>query len=164
MPEWGQHPRPGSGSRGTSLHLGAERYMDEAAQRDLVLETVSLIQEIQNAEGQLSALHADPDQQRVAAQIAEINAHLNELYRQRSRLGPLAESILQTQISAVLADQGFTVLGQPLHPLLFHSTPLPWALIASPRDHIAQADNISLRTELTLEEHIALEDEGTRGR
>jgi len=143
--------------------LGAERYMDEAAQRELVLETVALIQEIQNAEGQLSALHADPDQQRVAAQIAEINAHLNELYRQRSRLGPLAESILQTQISAVLADQGFTVLGQPLPPLLFHSTPLPWALIASPRDHIAQAANISLRTELTLEEHIALEDEVAKG-
>ena len=143
--------------------LGAERYLDEAAQRELVRETMALIQEIQNAEGQLSALHADPDQQRVSAQIAEVNAHLNELYRQRSRLGPLAESILQTQISAVLADQGFTVLGQPLPPLLFHSTPLPWALIASPRDHIAQAANISLRTELTLEEHIALEDEVAKG-
>jgi len=143
--------------------LGAERYLDEAAQRELVRETMALIQEIQNAEGQLSALHADPDQQRVAKQIEEVNARLDEFYRQRSRLGPLAESILQTQISAVLADQGFTVLGQPLPPLLFHSTPLPWALIASPRDHIAQAANISLRTELTLEEHIALEDEVTRG-
>src|SRR3990170_4312140 len=143
--------------------LGAECYLDEAAQRELVRETMALIQEIQNAEGQLSALHADPDQQRVAKQIEEVNARLDEFYRQRSRLGPLAESILQTQISAVLADQGFTVLGQPLPPLLFHSTPLPWALIASPRDHIAQAANISLRTELTLEEHIALEDEVTRG-
>ncbi|HEX9596975.1 MAG TPA: hypothetical protein VF982_08870 [Anaerolineales bacterium] len=139
--------------------LGAEHYMDEEAQSQVVRDTMALVQEIQGSEGRLSALHANPDQASVAAEIDELNAHLEELYRQRSLMAPLAESILQTQISAVLADQGFTAWGQPLPPLLFHSTPLPWALIASPRDRIAQVANISLRTELTLEEHIAIEDE-----
>lgn len=139
--------------------LGAERYMDEEAQSEVVRATMALVQDIQNSEGQVGALHANPDQASVAAEIEELNAHLDELYRQRSLMAPLAESILQTQISAVLADQGFTAGGQPLPPLLFHSTPLPWALIASPRDRIAQVANISLRTELTLEQHIAIEDE-----
>lgn len=138
--------------------LGAERYLDEEEQSQLVRDTMLLVQDIQNSEGQLNALHANPDQASVAAEIRDLSAHLDGLYRQRSLMAPLAESILQGQISAVLAEQGFTAWGQPLPPLLFHSTPLPWALIASPRDRIAQVANISLRTELTLDEHIALED------
>jgi len=139
--------------------LGAERYMDEEDQSQLVRDTMALVQDIQDSEGKLSVLHANPSPASVAAEIDDLNAHLDELYRRRSLVAPLAESILQTQISAVLADQGFTAWGQPLPPLLFHSTPLPWALIASPRERIAQVANISLRTELTLEDHIAVEDE-----
>ena len=139
--------------------LGAERYLDERAQSQVVRDTMTLVQDIQNFEGQLSTLHANPDQASVAAKIQDVNIQLDELYRRRSLMAPLAESILQAQISAVFADQGFTAWGQPLPPLLFHSTPLPWALIASPRDRIAQVANISLRTELTLEEHIAVEEE-----
>ena len=138
--------------------LGAERYMEEEAQSQLVRDTMVLVQDIQISEGQLNALHANPVQASVAPEIEDLNAHLDELYRQRGLMAPLAESILQRQISAVLAEQGFTTWGQPLPPLLFHCTPLPWALIASPRDTIAQVANISLRTELTLEDHIAVED------
>lgn len=138
--------------------LGAERYLDQEAQSQVVRDTMALVADIQNSEGQLNALHANPDQGSVAGEIAGLNARLDELYKERGLMAPMAESILQRQISAVLAEQGFTTWGQPLPPLLFHSTPLPWALIASPRDTIAQVANISLRTELTLEDHIAVED------
>jgi hypothetical protein len=50
-----------------------------------------------------------------------------------------------------------TLGGQPVPPVLYHSTPLPWALIVSPRDVIRQDGNISLEVETTLEDHIALE-------
>jgi hypothetical protein len=73
-------------------------------------------------------------------------------------VAPLAESILQTQLQSVFDDYGLTSLGQPLPPILYHSTPLPWALIVSPRDRIEQVANISLQTALGLEEHIKLED------
>jgi hypothetical protein len=66
--------------------------------------------------------------------------------------------VLQAQIAAVVAEFDLAGGGQPLPPLLYHSTPLPWALIASPRDAIRQAANISLQTELTLDEHIVVED------
>lgn len=138
--------------------IGAERYLAEQDQSDLVRDYMALVQEIQIAEGQLSTLHANPDPAAVETEIASINVHLDKLYARRAQTAPLAESILQAQISAVFNEQGFAAAGQPLPPLLFHGTPLPWALIASPRDRIAQAANVSLRTELTLEDHIAIED------
>jgi hypothetical protein len=136
--------------------VGAERYLDEHAQSDVVRAYMDLVREVQAAEGQLNTLHADPAV--TEAQIEEANTRLAELHDKRDQRAPLAESILQVQISAVFSEQGFTIGGQPLPPLLFHGTPLPWALIASPRDRIAQVANLSLRTDLTLEDHIAIED------
>jgi hypothetical protein len=137
--------------------IGAERYLDEHAQSDVVRGYMELVRQVQDAEGQLNVLHADPAV--TEAQIDEANARLAELHSLRDQQAPLAESILQAQISTVFAEQGFTLGGQPLPPLLFHGTPLPWALIASPRDRIAQVANLSLRTDLTLEDHIEIEDE-----
>jgi hypothetical protein len=136
--------------------IGAERYLDEQAQSDLVRGYMELVRQVQDAEGQLNVLHADPEV--TEAQIEEANARLAELHAERDQQAPLAESILQAQISAVFSEQGFTIAGQALPPLLFHGTPLPWALIASPRDRIAQIANLSLRTDLTLEDHIEIED------
>jgi hypothetical protein len=138
--------------------LGAQGYLDEAAQTQLVREYIALVAEIQSKEGELSVLHANPDEASVAGQIALLGAKLSSLYEQRVQLAPLAEGILQAQVSTVLSEQGFTSGGQPLPPLLFHSTPLPWALIVSPRASISQQANISLETELTLDEHIRIED------
>lgn len=139
--------------------LGAENYLDGQAQSEVVRQYMALVSEIQTSEGQLSVLHADPNPSAVEPQIEDLNSHLAELYQQRAQLGPLAENILQSQVGSVLDEYGLATIGQPLPPLMFHSTPLPWALIASPRTAIAQVANISLRTELTLEEQIALEDE-----
>ena len=55
---------------------------------------------------------------------------------------------------------GLTTGGQPLPPVLYRITPLPYALIVSPRDKIEQEANISLLPGLSLEERVALEDSG----
>jgi hypothetical protein len=139
--------------------LGEDRYLSEAAGGQLVLDYMNLVWQIQQAEAELANLHADPHPESVAAQIEALDAHLGRLVAQRDETAPLAESILQAQVSAVIEEEGLAVGGQPVPPVLFHSTPLPWALIVSPRDEIRQEANLSLETELTLEEHIALEDE-----
>ncbi|HVP21031.1 MAG TPA: hypothetical protein VMS73_04140, partial [Anaerolineaceae bacterium] len=82
----------------------------------------------------------------------------NQLKDQRTRLGPLAEEVLQSQVSSVLADLGLTTGGQPLPPLLYHVTPLPMALIISPRNVIREDNNISLDPDLSLQQMVALED------
>jgi hypothetical protein len=140
------------------MSLGAERYLGEREQSELVRETVALIHEIQNKEAELSILHANPNPESVSAEIEEIDAQLDQLYTQRGFVAPIAENILQAQVAAVIAELGLSSAGQTLPPLLFHSTPLPWALIVSPRERIAQEANISLETQLTLEDHIAIED------
>lgn len=140
------------------ISVGADRYLDEEQQSDLVRNYMTLIQEIQIGEAQLGILHANPDAQSVAAQIEDLNVHLGELYSRRTDIAPLVENILQSQVTAIAAKLGLTVAGRPVPPVLFHSTPLPWALIASPRSAIYQEANISLETNLTLDDHIALEE------
>ncbi len=70
---------------------------------------------------------------------------------------------MQDQVSQVIAELGLTVIGQPVPNVWYHSTPLPMALIVSPRDHIEQTANISVTTDLTLDEQAALESKVDQG-
>lgn len=141
--------------------LGLERYLDEDRQTQIVRDYMQLVAQIQTLEWQLGNLHADPNQDRVANEIAALNEQLAGFHAQREQSAPLAENILQAQVQSVLEQHGLTTFGQPLPPIFYHSTPLPWALIVSPRTTINQVANISLETSLGLEDHIALEDEVT---
>ena len=139
--------------------LGTDRYLSEVGQSRVVRDYMDLVQQIQSGEGQLSILYADPDPEKVAGDIAALNEQLENLYKRRRQYAPLAESILQDQVQSVLSNFGLTAIGQPLPPILYHSTPLPWALIVSPRTSIAEVANISLQTDLGLGDHIKLEDQ-----
>ena len=74
-------------------------------------------------------------------------------------LAALTETILQQQVAQALKDAGLGFLAQQVPPVLFHSTPLPTALIVSPRDVIRQDGNLSLLADLSLEGISRLEDE-----
>jgi hypothetical protein len=139
--------------------LGAEKYLDEGAQNQLTRDYIDLVGHIQSDEGQLTILHSNPDATSVQDQIKATKNELDGLYARRQQTAPLAESILQSQVSYVLTEEGLTSGGQPLPPLLFHGTPLPWALIVSPRTSISQLANLSLETDLPLDEQINLEDQ-----
>ena len=147
------------GSKLEQASLQVSNYLDESTQKLAVLDYLTLVREIQNTERQLNDIYADPDIEDVEAQAAPVRAHLEELFRQRSRRGPLAESILQNQLALIVTDLDFALGGQPIPPVLYRSSPLPWALIVSPREVIRQDANISLKTELTVEDNIALEQE-----
>ncbi len=138
--------------------LDTADYLDLEAQRQVVLDYLVLVSEIQTAEAQLSLIYADPMIESPEETAQPISAHLDELYARREELGPLAESVLQEMVSAIVHQMGFTPSGQPIPPVMYHSTPLPWALIVSPRDAIQQDANISLETSLTVEDHIQLEE------
>jgi hypothetical protein len=139
--------------------LSGERYLDEQEQSDIVRQFIALVSEIQHTEADLSILYANPNAEAVEEQINGLNDKLDTLLARRAETAPFAESILQSQVGAVATELGLTNGGQTIPPLFFHSTPLPWALIVSPRNAILQEANISLQTELTLQEQIALEDQ-----
>jgi hypothetical protein len=66
---------------------------------------------------------------------------------------------LQEQVSATLADLGLTTGGQPIPPVLFHITPLPYNLVISPRGKIQEDAAISLIPDLAMDKQVALENQ-----
>ncbi|HNM36125.1 MAG TPA: hypothetical protein PKI33_03635, partial [Anaerolineales bacterium] len=103
--------------------------------------------------------YADPSIQDKDAATETVRVDLAELYKRQEQIAPLAEAILQDQVTQVLVEQGLTVGGQPIPNVWYHSTPLPMALIISPRDHIEQTANISVNTDLTVDEQVKLEED-----
>lgn len=137
----------------------SSNFLREEIQKQVVLEYLDLVAEIRRVEGQINEFFANPDIEDPAAASQHLRTHLDALSYHRSRLAPVAESILEGQVAAILSDMGFGVAGQPIPPVLYRTTPLPLALIISPRDFIRQEADISLVPYLSIEQKVALEDQ-----
>lgn len=137
--------------------------IDRETQKQIVGEYILITQSVLDKEYKLSQLYADPSIADKEVATKSIREELADLYARQTELAPLAEAILQDQVTQVVAEIGLTAAGQPIPNIWYHSTPLPMALIVSPRDHIEQTANISVDTDLTLDEQVKLEDEVTQG-
>jgi hypothetical protein len=138
--------------------LDSPFYFSEAARHQVMVEYLYLMNSILQDENRLDLFYTDPSVKDPAATSASLVDSLAHLYARQRQLGPLAESILQEQISATLADLDLTTGGQPIPPVLFHMTPLPYNLVISPRNKIQQDATISLIPDLTVDQQVALED------
>ena len=138
--------------------LGESNYISAQARHDLVVEYLDLVRSIQETEGQIKLFYADPDISDPAAASLPLQRQMDKLKARREQIAPLAESILQSQISYAVDTLGLSLGGQPVPPVLYHSTPLPMALIVSPRNVIRQDENISLIPDLSVDQQVDLED------
>lgn len=143
----------------TQSALGAGNYMAEEVRHALVVEYLELVSEINQAEYDLRLIYSDPNIQDPGAASTGLRADLAQLYEHRTELAPFAETVLQDQLGVVASDLGLTVGGQPIPPVFYHTTSMPWALIVSPRDEIRQELSVNLLPELTIDEHSRLEDQ-----
>ena len=141
------------------LALQASDFLPAEARHKLVLDYLNLVDQINQAERLLNEIYANPEISDPEKAAFAVRGVLDTLTARRSRLAPLAESVLQDQIGETVAELGLTLGGQPIPPVLYHSTQLPTALIVSPRDEIRQDANISLQSELSADERTALEDQ-----
>lgn len=137
--------------------LDMVRYLDETQQRQIVIDYIHLIEQLEKVQNDIANIYADPSITNKAAASAKLLAEQNQLESSASRQGALAESVLQHQISVVVAEMGLGIGGQPFPPLLYHVTPLPLALIVSPRSVIRQDADISLLPDLALDQIDQLE-------
>lgn len=133
-------------------------YFTETTRHQIVVDYLHLMDNILSSENQLNIIYTDPQVYNPEAASIDLRTGLDRLYTRQRQLAPLAEAVLQEQISAVLADLGLTTGGQPLPPVLFHITPLPFNLIISPRERIQQDAAISLIPGLTVGQQIILEN------
>jgi len=134
-------------------------YLPADKQRQIVLEYTQLVHKIQQDEAQLNDIYANPHINDPDAASASLREELKGLYNQRAEMGPVAESIFQSQVAYTVANMGLSLGGQTVPPVLYHTTPLPLALIVSPRDVIRQEADISLLPDLPVDQQAALEDE-----
>jgi hypothetical protein len=149
--------------KGRQGAINAWRYLDESQQRNAVLAYLDLAGQLENVEDEIARIYANPEIGDKEAAAAGLLAEQRRLEADIRRQGALAESVLQHQISVVLAEIGLSLGGQPFPPLLYHVTSLPNALIVSPREVIRQDADVSLMPDLTLDEIDRLEREVENG-
>jgi hypothetical protein len=137
--------------------LEAERSIPQAQQKKMVLDYLNLVQQIDDVNGKIDTIFADPKVTNAKVAAAADIAERDRLQAKFNLLAPVCESILEQQTSLVLQELGLTVGGQPIPPLLYHVSPLPKSLIISPRNHIQQDANIPLPPDMTIEQEVALE-------
>lgn len=142
-----------------SISTGLPSYLNRETRVQAVMEYLFTTERILQGEDQLNRIYADPAIPDKEAASAHLRAELDALYQRQGQLAPLAESVLQEQVSAVLAKLDLTNGGQPIPPLLYHSSAVPMGLIISPRDHIHQLTNISVQPNLSVDQQIVLEDQ-----
>ncbi len=139
--------------------LQIPQYIDLKDQRRVVSTNLQLVSAIDQVTGKIDEIYADPAVQNPAAAAAQDTQQLEQLREIERQVQPVAEAVIQKQVTAVLADEGLTLGGQPIPPVMYHTTPLPMALIISPRDVIRQDANISLVADLTTPQAVELEKE-----
>jgi hypothetical protein len=92
----------------------------------------------------------------MAASLAT-RERLAQARARQTALRPHVEAILEEQVGALIAEEGFAFGGQVLPPVSFHFSAIPLALILSPRQVIRQEASIQMNPDLPLEQQIALE-------
>lgn len=137
--------------------LGVHPYLPPEVGRARLVDYLEAVARVQALEAQINAIYADPTIEDPAASSAAFTAERDALRRQLAADQPLVEGILEDQVSAVLADEGFGLLGQPLPPVSMHFTAIPTLLIVSPRDRIELAVTLELDA-LPVEQRQAIED------
>ncbi len=136
--------------------FGVQDYLDDAKGHALVIDYLTRLSDVQDIEDSINRTYADPRVADPAAATAELRAQRDTLRHALAADQPLAEAIIESQVSAVLLDEGFGVLGQVLPPVSMHFTAIPDLLVVSPRDRIAFDVGLDLKP-IPVEDQDALE-------
>ena len=138
--------------------IGASFTFDRETDKEIVFDYLRTTSRRIGTENRIEQIYADPNILDKETATESLRAQRDKFSERQKELAPFAESILQAQVSEVLAQLDLTTAGQPLPPILYHNSPTPLALIVSPRSKIEQIANISVLPTLTLDEQIALEN------
>ncbi|GAB4273142.1 MAG: hypothetical protein Kow0080_20410 [Candidatus Promineifilaceae bacterium] len=134
-----------------------QSYLPEENRKQIVLDYLEMIGQARQLTSEIEKIYADPATTDPETAAAPLQQQLNSLRKQMTFQQPLAEAIIQDQVSVILKEEGFALTGQVLPPVMVHMTPLPMMLIVSPRDHIEQVDRVALTAGLPVAEQEAME-------
>ncbi|MBI1257726.1 MAG: hypothetical protein GC204_09670 [Chloroflexi bacterium] len=135
---------------------GLQPFMEETDRSNYVRAYMNELGHVQSIEAQINAIYTDPNVGDPLTATADLRAQRDQLRADLSERQPLAESIFEGQVAAVLVKQGFGLGGQLLPPIAMHFTQVPNLLIVSPRDKIEFDVSINLNA-MTADEEDVLE-------
>lgn len=143
--------------KAAQISLGTVRYANEDQQSKIVDQYFNLVNEDNQLKSKINTIYSDPEILNPLNQAEPYLQRQDEVQEELKHVGYLYESILQQQVSSVASENHLGFLNQPVPPIQYHTTPLPYALIVSPRDVIRQDVDISLLPELSLDQIVELE-------
>jgi hypothetical protein len=135
---------------------GMAAYQNEDRRR-AVLEYLQVTRDLEQAERQLEQMYADPAIGDKEAATAGLRRELDGLFGRQQQLAPIAEAVLQAQVTEILSEQGLTARGQPIPAVMYHTSATPNFLVLSAREQIGTLFNTSLVADMTVDEMQALE-------
>lgn len=124
--------------------LSFNRFLSPEQQSQWVRDTLEQVRLVNHLKAQVLIIYADPAVADPESASQAARARLDAAQARLDALAPLAESILQAQLLDVLGDIGLGRAGQVFPPSLFKASEMPYSLVISPRDQIAQALDVSL--------------------
>lgn len=124
--------------------LSLERFIPPATQSEIVLDYLAQVQSVNTRKAELMLAISDPELQGHEAGSQALRKALQAEQAHLDTLAPVAESILQTQLMAVIQETGLAQLGQVTPPSLYRSSDMPRSLVISPRSAIVQTLDVSL--------------------
>jgi hypothetical protein len=136
-----------------------DRYVSDADRNAFVLSYDRLLDSIFADQSDLARIFSDPGISDPIQASAPLRSALAQKRRRQAGEQSLVEAVLQSQVTAELTAQGFSIGGEVLPPVLFRYSQIPMGLVISPRNAIRQDANIQLIPGLTLEQQIELESE-----
>jgi hypothetical protein len=142
--------------------LALPHVFDRGSSKQIVFAYLRATQQLMETEYYLESVIADPAITDKETASAQLRANRDQLLARQTALAPLAEATLQSEITEAVAELNLTTAGQPLPPVLYHTSPTPLALIVSRRNVIEQIANISILPTLTLDQQIELENNVAR--
>lgn len=139
--------------------LGLPKRLSPEQTRLTIDQTMRLARQSRILENQINQTVADPAVHDNDLILTDLFDELNYTETSYRLFASVSETILEQQISEVLSQNHLSFRGQPIPPVLFRLSPLPKALIVSPREVIRQDANICLNPDMSLEEMLTLEQQ-----
>ncbi len=138
--------------------LGLPRRISVPEGRIIIDETLTLNNQIRYTEWQINQIYSNPEIDDPELESQTLKEDLSTFNAEHQFKASVTEALLQSQINQSLAEEGISIFGQAFPPVMYRFSPLPKALIVSPRDVIRQDANLSLHPEITFDQIIGVED------
>lgn len=141
-----------------AILAGTQRYLPDDEQREFALAYLERVSAKLRLEAAIERAYTDPAVTDPEAYTAELREERDAALREIAWRQPLAEAIVQAQVATILTEEGLAVAGVTWPPVMMTMSPVPYMLIVSPRDRIAQVNATALVPGLSTEDKEAMED------